>query len=82
MPSQGPRPSAPGRTSSAPQPLRPQHPVRRPPPSTATASKFHRAPVNRVADETGLTAVFGQLDLDELEKENSARVPEQLLKQV
>jgi hypothetical protein len=43
---------------------------------------LNRPPVKKASDETGLTAVFGQLDLEETEKENSARVPEQMLKQV
>ena len=73
------RPS--GRTSG-PQPLRQQPPVRRPAPTSAAASKLNRPPVKKASDETGLTAVFGQLDLEETDKENSARVPEQMLKQV
>jgi hypothetical protein len=76
-----PSSSSQGRTTG-PQPLRQQPPVRRPAPTSAAVSKLNRPPVKKASDETGLTAVFGQLDLEETEKENSARVPEQMLKQV
>ena len=50
-----------------------------PAPAATSSSKF-----NRGVDESGLSAVFGHLDLqsDDVDKENSSHVPEQLLKQV
>jgi hypothetical protein len=58
------------------------------PPATTSAaaasriSKFVRPPVNRAADEKGDSAVFGRMELSDQDKENSSKVPEQLLKQV
>lgn len=80
-----PRAGAPGTARSSSAPIRQPGPagVRRPtiPAPPSRISKFVRPPAfNRAAEESAASAIFGRLDLGD--DENSAKVPDQILKQV